>query len=663
MNVLQDYIELHTHSYYSLLDGASSPEQLVTCAASLGMSALALTDHDAVYGAIPFQQAAWQVGIRPIHGAEMTLEDGRHITLLVQNQTGWANLCALITLARHNAPKGHAALPEDCLEAHAEGLIALTGCRQGIVSHCLRNPKQAVHLLEQYRAWFEGRVWVELQHHRLPHDTDRVETLISLAQRTRLGIVATNNVHYTRRDQHTLQDVLTCIRHNTPLDEERGLLRPNSEYALKSAGEMGAMFRDYPDAIANTQAIAEQCQFEIKASLQDLPDYPHEGFASARDYVRHLADTSSRMDDSLRSRASEELVVIERAGLSNYFLVVWDIVSYAREQGIRCQGRGSAANSVIAYLLYISPVNPVQHDLVFERFLSAERQVAPDIDIDFDAARREEVIQYVYLRYGHDHAAMACTFSTYRARSALRDVGKALGYAPSIIDLWAKGVDGWMTRSVDNALVAIPEQVKALCHDISGLPRHLSIHNGSMIIMRQPLSERLPTEPATMEDRFVVQWDKDALEDAGLVKIDILGLRMLSAISEAVALSHVDLDSLTYDDPAVYHVISFAETIGVFQVESRAQAQMLPRFQPRTFNDLIIAISLIRPGPIQGEMVHPYLRRRTGQEPVTYLHPSLESALKETLGVILFQEQVLKVARDFAGFTAGQGELLRRVGA
>ncbi len=369
----------------------------------------------------------------------------------------------------------------------------------------------------------------------------------------------------------------------------------------------------------------------------------------------------------VKKQLNHELRIIEEAGLANYFLIVWDIVRFARQEGIRCQGRGSAANSLVAYLLFISPIDPIAHDLVFERFLSSERQVVPDIDIDFDAARREEVIQYVYDSYGAEHTAMACTYVTYRSRSAIRDIGKALGLQPDIIATAVRALeDQQLIQTADMADRAPLALLLNLSEQIKGYPRHLGIHSGGMIITGAPLTGRVPTEPATMPDRVVVQWDKDGLENVGLVKIDILGLRMLSAVSDAAAMlaesapQAPDLDTLSFDDPAVYRMISEADTIGVFQVESRAQAQMLPRLQPKQFSDLVVGISLIRPGPIQGNMVHPYLRRRQGLEPVTYLHPLLEPALAETLGVILFQEQVIKVARDLAGFSPGQGEQLRR---
>ena len=395
--------------------------------------------------------------IQPILGAELTLSGGCHLTLLVQDRAGWANLCALITAARHNAPKGTALLPPGVLEQHTEGLIALSGCRKGEITAALRSgkPEAALAAAQRYVDWFgRDNFYIELQRHFLPNDDLRTTQLATLAGQVGVGVVATNNVHYVCREQHQLQDVLVCIDHNITLQEAGALLRPNSEYSLKSGAEMAALFSDYPDAISNTTRIAERCTFELDFGLQELPIFPAPEGMNAHAYLESLCReglATRRIDatEAVLRQLAHELDVIERAGLSNYFLVVWDIVRFARESGIRCQGRGSAANSLVAYLLLISPVNPIEHNLVFERFLSDERQAVPDIDIDFDAARREEVIQYVYERYGHEHAAMAVTFVTFRARSALRDVGKALGLPPELLDRAAGVVDTYRAETLE----------------------------------------------------------------------------------------------------------------------------------------------------------------------------------------------------------------------
>jgi error-prone DNA polymerase len=662
------YIELHTHSSYSLLDGASTPEALVARAAHLAMPALALTDHNALYGAVPFVEAARAHGVHPILGAELTLDDGAHLTLLVEDARGWRNLCTLISRAQQHAPKGQAALPWADLEGRTAGLICLSGCRRGPIAAALLrwDRTAAFRAARRLRELFGPQhLFVELQHHLRPDDAMLVGNLASLARLLGIPCVATNNVHYATRDGKPLQDVLTAIRSRMPLDAAGAALRGNSEYYLKPRWRMLPLFRDIPAALENTARIAERCRFELCYGLQDLPLFPTPAGLDAVAYLTHLCREGLRWryrepGERACRQLAYELAVIDRAGLANYFLIVWDIVRYARTNGIRCQGRGSAANALVAYLLGISPIDPLAHDLVFERFLSDERPALPDIDIDFAADRREEVIQYIFARYGRDHAAMACTFITFQARSAARDIGAALDLPPDLLALAQQALD-------DPAATAggIERLMAELCRGIDGLPRHLGQHNGGMVLTRAPLAERVPTEPAAMAGRTVVQWDKDALETAGLIKIDILGLRMLAAISEAEAIlaaagAPIDLDRLAFDDPAVYDMLTRADTIGVFQVESRAQAQILPKLRPACFNDLIVAISLIRPGPLQGDMVHPYLRRRQGLEPVRYPHPLLEPALAETLGIMLFQEQVLKVARDLAGFTAGQGEQLRR---
>lgn len=663
------YVELHAHSYFSLLDGVSSPEELVRHAAYLGMPALALTDHDAVYGAVAFSEAARKYGIQPIFGAELTLSGDNHLTLLVENETGWRNLCHLISAARLNASKGKAELPLHALEGHTAGLIALSGCRKGEIACAISDKRYADAKLSAglfLHLFGRGQFWIELQHHALPSDNALVADLVALGRHLNIGCVATNNVHYVRQEQHELQDVLMCIQHNTDLEHSHRIRKANSEFYFKSPQQMRSVFARYPEAITNTLQIADRCGYQLHFGLQDLPAFPTPDGLTPEGYLRHLCERQlSRRQLSLKASdlLSHELDVIARCGLANYFLIVADIVGFAQREGILCQGRGSAANSLVAYLLDISPVDPLTHNLVFERFLSDERVSVPDIDIDFAANRREEVIQYVYNRYGAEYTGMACTFVTYRFRSAIRDVGKALGLPAAILEDAALALDRGDAIAVTSPYTS---QLKTLVAQIEGLPRHLGIHNGGMIITGSHLSHRLPVEPATMPNRVVVQWDKASLEAAGIVKIDLLGLRMLSAIGDAASLvaevtgKRPDLSLLPFDDPALFQMMTEADTVGVFQVESRAQAQTLPRLRPKTFNDLIVSISLIRPGPVQGNMVHPYLRRRAGVEKVIYPHPLLEASLEETLGVILFQEQVLKVGRDLAGLSAGQGEQLRR---
>lgn len=641
------------------------------------MRALALTDHDAVYGAVAFSEACQLHGVNPIFGCELTLHDESHLTLLVENKTGWTNLCRLITLARHNAPKGAARLPDGVLEAHADGLICLTGCAAGPVAGRLGlgdrdGAREALGWLREI--FGRNQLYVELQDHQQPADKGRNRQLYQLAVNSGVPYVATNNVHYATPDGQPLHDLLTCIRHLTPIDQAAHLLRPNGHYYLKGDFEMAQAFGQIPQALTNTVEIANRCTFDLTFGIQALPTFPTpDGQPAIRTLYglceRAVAERYTPVPSDVYAQLYHELAVIERAQLANYFLIVWDIVRFAREKHIGCQGRGSAANSLVAYLLDISPIDPLAHNLVFERFLSNERQKTPDIDIDFDAARREEVIQYVYTRYGAEHVAMACTFSTFRTRSAVRDVCKVLGlsaeHAAYALDVLHE--EETADRNALPVAAAKPAATNGLLIDLvqqlRGVPRHLGLHNGGMVIMGAPLADRLPIEPATMPDRTVVQWDKEGLEDVGLVKIDVLGLRMLSAVNEACALLGKTVRETIpqpFDDPAVYQMIAEADTMGVFQVESRAQAQVLPRLKPTCFNDLVVTISLIRPGPVQGNMVNPYLARRAGTAPVEYLHEKLKPALEETLGVILFQEQVLKVARDLAGFTAGQGEQLRR---
>jgi error-prone DNA polymerase len=694
-----NYIELHAHSNHSLLDGVASPEELVTRAAAYEMPALALTDHDGLYGAVRFIRSAETAGIKPILGAEMTLTDGAHLTLLAETAEGYANLSQLITLAHQDQPKGTARLdPQHLIEYHT-GLIALSGCTHGPVGRALRagHAGDALAAAQWARAIFgRAHFFIELQRHYHPGEARLTRDLCALAQVLELDVVATGNVHYLESDQREIHDLLTCTRLHTTLDQAGDLLRPNADYHFHTPQEMTGRFADHPQAIANTARIAERCASAttfLREGHQILPAFETPDGSTPSIYLRRLCEQALRERYPTRpprALMEKELGIIQQLELANYFLIVADIVHFARTQRVRCQGRGSAANSLVAYLLNISPIDPVAIDLVFERFLSTERPRPPDIDIDFAADRREEVIQYVYERYGRDHAAMACTLVTFRAKSAVRDTARALGFPPALIERLSEVLDTRDDQAPAASLAHPPSEARVreaqemaskfgadlsaapfrhllrLAPQLEGIPRHLGIHNGGMILSGPPLATLIPLEPATMPERTVVQWDKDTLEDAGIIKIDILGLRMLSAIEDAVTIAEKltgtrpDLDALTPDDPEVYAMLCRGETVGVFQVESRAQASLIPNFKPTSFADLTIQIALIRPGPLQGHMVRPYLRRRQGLEPVRYLHPLLKPALEETLGVIVFQEQVLKVARDLAGFTPGEGDQLRR---
>jgi error-prone DNA polymerase len=685
---MSEYVELHCHSTFSLLDGASSPEALVDRAAALGYPALAITDHNGLYGAVRFWQAARERDIQPIIGAEVALADVGHLTLLAETQRGYANLCRLISSGQLAGQKGYPRLVLEILAEHAQGLLCLSGCRQGAIPMALlgREEHKARQVAEQLRdAFGPDHFWIEMQRHYLPTDARLTAALEVLACELGVGMVVTNNVHYAERTGQRLHDALACIRQHTTLPEAlaTGLLHPNSEQFLKSPLEMNSLFPDLPRALHNSLHIAERCNVCLDFSAQRLPAFPVPENYTPQSYLCHLCEGGLHckfdpVTPQARTQLAHELATIKGAGLAGYFLVVWDILGFARSRGIRCQGRGSAANSLVAYLLDITPVDPLRHNLLFERFLSEGTHTMPDIDVDFAADRREEVIQYVYERYGEEHVGMVCNVVTYRARSALRDLAKALAFPPDVVDRAAKALDTRSTIQAAEELpgaeslptpstLALPWQLLSdLLQQIDGVPRHLSIHVGGMLITAAPLVEVVPLERATMPGRVVVQWDKDNVEDAGLIKIDLLSLRTLGVIDEA--LRHIkeqkgivpDLDHLALDDPAVYELLQRADTVGCFQVESRAQAQMLPKMQPTCFEDLIIEVALVRPGPIQGGMVHPYLRRRQGLEPVCYTHPSLEPALAETLGVIVFQEQVIRVAMAAAGFTSTEADRLRR---
>ena len=650
----------------------------------MGMDSLAITDHDGLYGAVRFYRAARERGIKPIIGAELTLEGGYHLLLLAKDQTGYSNLCRLISHAQLSHSKGNASLEFEALK-HTEGLFCLSGCRKGEIAAWLlaKRRKEALEAAGRYvRLFGRESFWIELQNHLLPDEQRLIAELVELARHLGVGYVATNNVHYAERSGHQLQDVLVCIKNRTTLDDSSGLRYANSEYYLKSAEEMEKLFANYPEAIANTRVIAEQCNLDLNLAEYRLPDFPVPEGETPFSYLRKLCWEGARrkygaITDAVKRQLDHELRVIEKVGLAGYFLIVWDIVRFARERGILAQGRGSATNSIVAYVLDITKVDPLRHNLLFERFLSEDAHTMPDIDIDFSASRRDEVIRYVYEKYGEEYTGMVANVVTYRARSAVRDVGKALGFPLPLLDKVAKSLDTRQAGSLEEELAKMEgfadkarylpwRQLIELCRQIDGFPRHLSIHVGGMIITGSPLVDLVPLERATMPGRVVTQFNKDDIEDLGLIKIDLLGLRALSLIQDSLELIRehegieLDLESIPLDDPAVFDMLCKADTIGAFQVESRAQAQTLPRMRPRRFEDIVVEIALIRPGPIQGNMVHPYLRRRQGLERVEYLHPKLKPILEETLGVVVFQEQVIRIAMAIAGFSPGEADHLRR---
>jgi error-prone DNA polymerase len=718
------WVEFHTHSNYSFLDGASSVDDLADAAVEQGLDALALTDTNGLYGAVRFANAAKERGLRPIFGAELHLQDMGHVVLIARDRQGWTSLCRTISAAQLAGEKTKPKATFELLAENAAGLFALTGCAHGAVPRAVRagDLDTAREALTRIAAVFGERLYVELSDHLDPDAPALCDTLASLAGEIGLGCVVTNNVHYARPEGRRLHDVLRCIDLGVTLDEAGNRLKPNGEYWLKGEAMLRERLGRFDGAFRNTREIADACVLDLlydtntpraEASFvgkDRLPGFPVPEGHTAFSFLYALCGEGAkikypRITRDVAKQLAHELDVIDRCGLAEFFLINWDIVRFCKEHRIPAQGRGSAADSIVAYVLDITKVDPIQHDLLFERFLTEDSRTMPDIDLDIATNDREEVIQYVYKKYGERYAAMVCNVVTYRARSASREVAKALGYRLETIDRMAKSIDqyhvdprgiptsaqhpayhhqgrasehGWeepraMPDTVADLLEIFDDKERArfplfreLTLAIADFPRHLSIHNGGMLITALPLVDTVPIERATMPDRNVVQFDKRDVEDLGLVKMDLLGLRTLSLVKDAVAdveARHgefLELGSLPLDDPAVYDLICEVDTIGLFQVESRAQAQALPRVRPRNFADIVVEVAIIRPGPLQGNMVNPYIRRRQGREPVQYAHPLLEPILKETLGVILFQEQILRVAIAAAGFSPSAADMLRR---
>ncbi len=693
------YAELHCHSALSLLDGASTPESLVLRAAQLSYRALAITDHDELGGVVRFGVASRNEGLNGILGVELTVNvpdkslgtRTTHIILLAETREGYSNISTLVTAARMHTDRGSPSVPWDKVVQHSQGVTVLTGCPRGWIPQLLSEGREqeAWHAAQTMYDVFDKRLAVECWDHRLSEERALVRMLIPLAQKLGVPWVVTNNVHYAHRKSRIVHDVLTALRHGCTLDEMGTRLRPNAEWALKSIATLRRQWSGAEEGLAATLVVAERCAFRYEQLKPSMPAFSLPHSVNANEYLKQLIDNGAherwgaQLTPRQESQIAHEFDTITRLNLAGYFLIVWDIVRFALREGILCQGRGSAANSAVCYCLGITAVDPVKMNLLFERFLTGEREEPPDIDIDFAHRDRERVLQYVYEKYGREHAAMVCEQITWQGRSALRDAARVLGFSVQQGESLSKLVGRSSARSVANALRGeqssqllaragldpLDSRVSLLADIVEGLhqlPRHRSIHVGGFILTEEPLGSIVPVEPSAMANRTVVQWEKDDLGPAGLIKIDLLGLGMLTVVQDCLAYirhtrgTSIDLGALDMLDQNVYDDMCRADTIGVFQIESRAQMNTLPRLKPRCFYDLVVEIALIRPGPIQGAMVHPYLRRKAGEEDVSYLYPSLEPILKRTLGVPLFQEQGMQVAIAAAGFTPHQADQLRR---
>ncbi|MGH9382367.1 MAG: error-prone DNA polymerase [Thermoanaerobaculia bacterium] len=659
---METYVPLFVRSNFSFLEGASHPEELVERAAELGLPALALTDRDGVYGMPRAHLKAREMGVKLLPGATVTVEDGGRIVLLAAEQAGWANLCRLLTRGRLRCPKGESQVTWREVCEHAEGVLALWSPQEAWV--------QPLHDA------FGDRLYALLTRHRQAEEAEIEARVREPARRFHLPLVAAHEVLYHQRARRRLQDVLTAVRHRTSVTDAGRHLKPNAEHDLKTPHAFARLYADLPETVERTREIADRCRFSLD---QIRYRYPSErlptGMTSA-EWLRELTFEGARgryggePPPDVREQLERELTLIEALDYPGYFLTMCEIVRYCREHGILAQGRGSAANSAVCYCLGVTAIDPVRMGLLFERFLSQERAEPPDIDLDIEHERREEVIQHVYAKYGRNHAAMVANVIRYRPRSAVRDVGKALGLPETALDRLAKLLSHWGRLESETFQQAglDPERgsgalLYELATEILDFPRHLSIHPGGFLLGHRPVSELVPIENATMEDRTVIQWDKEDVESLGLFKVDLLGLGALTLLHRSFDLlnkEHLSLAKIPEGDEPTYEMVRRGDTVGVFQIESRAQMAMLPRLKPKNFYDLVIEISIVRPGPISGNMVHPYLKRRNEEEEATYPHPDLEPVLKKTLGIPLFQEQVMKLAVVAADYTPGEADQLRR---
>jgi error-prone DNA polymerase len=681
------YTELHARSAFSFLEGASLPEELAAVCAEYGMQSMALLDRDGVYGAPRFYLAADKSKIRAHIGAEVTSAAGWRYPLLVESQEGYRNLCRLITKMKLRAPKGKGDVSGAEVAQYARGLVCLTGGEEGPLAHALANGgiESGMKCVRQLCGLFgKQNVYVELQRHFLREEEARNHAAIEIAEKLSLPLLATNGARHAVPERREVLDVFTCIRHHRTLATAGRLLARNSELHMKTPAEMAQLFPDLPEAIANTQVLSSRLQFTLKDLGYRFPKYPVPDGKPEIHFLRQRAHEGmiwryGLNNEGAQAQIGRELDLIEKLDLAGYFLIVWDIVRFCREQNILVQGRGSAANSAVCYALGITAVDPVRMDLLFERFLSEERGEWPDIDLDLPSGdQREQAIQYVYERYGKLGAAMTANVITYRGRSAAREIGKALSFNLETLSRLTSLVSAWEYKDANDTLarqfrdagfdMQHPQIRKffELCLQFQDLPRHLGQHSGGLVVCQDQLDSIVPLEPATMPGRVVVQWDKDDCADMKIVKVDLLGLGMMAVLEDCLQIiqkdygEEIDLGKLPANDPVVYDTLQRADTIGMFQVESHAQMACLPRLRPECFYDIVVQVAIIRPGPIVGKMVNPFLKRRQGREAVDYLHPSLKPILERTLGVPLFQEQLLRMAMVAAGFSGGEAEELRR---
>jgi error-prone DNA polymerase len=696
------WAELHCHSSFSFLDGAATPGELVAEAARLGIETLALTDHDGMYGVPQFAQAAARlrdrgIALRTVFGAELSLglaapqagvpdPEGRHLLVLARDAEGYRRLCAVISAAQlAGAQKGRPVYDLPALAAaHGGHWVVLTGCRKGMVPAALAagGPGAAWRELGQLTEMFgPENVMVELTCQHDPGDDERNDLLVRLADLAGVGVVAAGNVHFAVPAQARLAQALAAIRARRPLADMDGWLAAAGQAYLRSGAEMATLLRRYPGVLGRTAALGRACAFDFRVIAPQLPDGPVPAGHTEASWLRELVARKAPArygppgDERVPgayAQIARELDVIERLNFPGYFLIVHELVEFCERENILCQGRGSAANSAVCYAIGITNVDPVSHHLLFERFLSEGRDGPPDIDLDIEHRRREEVIQHVYDTYGRQRAAQVANVITYRPRLALRDAGRALGYPPAQSDTWVSQIGpgpaaaGEPLPAADITAGDVPAAAADLARQLQRLPRHLGIHSGGMVICDRPVGEVCPVEWARMPGRTVLQWDKDDCAYAGLVKFDLLGLGMLAALHDCFDLvtkhhgEHWTMATIPQEDPVVYQMLAAADTVGVFQVESRAQMATLPRLRPRQFYDLVIEVALIRPGPIQGGSVHPYLRRRDGRQDAAMPHASMRAALGKTLGVPLFQEQMMQLAIDCAGFTPAEADRLRQ---